>query len=69
MEEGLKAIQAELRRQAASPLGTSEGSLDDLVGTLKALLMVERQKSDKLLRENTLLRRKCQRLMREAPPS
>jgi general secretion pathway protein A len=65
MEETLKAIQAELRRQAASPLGTSEGSLDDLVGTLKALLMVERQKSDKLLRENTLLRQKCQRLMQE----
>jgi len=67
MEEGLKVIQAELRRQAASPLATSEGSLDDLVGTLKALLMVERQKSDKLLRENTLLRRKCQRLMQEKP--
>ncbi|MEJ2637983.1 MAG: AAA family ATPase [Desulfosarcinaceae bacterium] len=67
MAETLKAIQAELRKQAVSPLGTSEGSLDDLVGTLKALLMVERQKSDKLLRENTLLRQKCQRLMQEKP--
>ena len=67
MEEGLKAIQAQLGRQAASPLGTSEGSLDDLVGTLKALLMVERQKSDKLLRENTLLRQKCQQLMAASP--
>jgi general secretion pathway protein A len=67
MAETLKAIQDELRRQATSPLGTSEGSLDDLVGTLKALLMVERQKSDKLLRENTLLRQKCQRLMQAKP--
>jgi general secretion pathway protein A len=67
MEETLKAIQAELRKKAASPLGTSEGSLDDLVGTLKALLMVEREKSDRLLRENTLLRQKCQRLMQEKP--
>lgn len=65
MEEGLKAIQAELSRQAPAPLGAASGSLDELVGTLKALLMVERQKSDKLLRENTLLRQKCQRLMRE----
>lgn len=65
MEEGLKAIQAELGRQAPAPLGAASGSLDELVGTLKALLMVERQKSDKLLRENTLLRQKCQRLMRE----
>jgi type II secretory pathway predicted ATPase ExeA len=65
MEEGLKAIQAELSRQAPAPLGAASGSLDDLVGTLKALLMVEREKSDKLLRENTLLRQKCQRLMEE----
>lgn len=69
MEEGLKAIQAELKRQAASPLGTSEGSLDDLVGTLKALLMVERQKSDKLLRENTLLRQKYQQLKQQMASS
>jgi general secretion pathway protein A len=65
MEAMLRAIRAEVRSQAASPLGTAQGSLDDLVGTLKALLMVERQKSDKLLRENTLLRQKCQRLMQE----
>jgi general secretion pathway protein A len=67
MEETLKAIQDQLRKQATSPLGTSEGSLDDLVGTLKALLMVERQKSDKLLRENTLLRQKYHRLIQEKP--
>ncbi|MDJ0783744.1 MAG: AAA family ATPase [Desulfosarcinaceae bacterium] len=64
MEEGLRTIQAELRRKATAPSGTMEGNLDDLVGTLKALLMVERQKSDKLLRENTLLRQRCQQLMR-----
>jgi type II secretory pathway predicted ATPase ExeA len=67
MEEMLKMIQTEVRSQATSPLGTAAGSLDDLVGTLKALLMVERQKSDKLLRENTLLRRKYQRLKQELP--
>jgi type II secretory pathway predicted ATPase ExeA len=71
LEKGLRNFKHELMEQIKTSMkgrngGATDtiGSMDDLVGTLKALLMVERQRSDKLLRENALLKQRI-RLLQE----